>query len=286
MPSRNSGGATEGSAPSAPARGGDLGTRVLSALVLGPAVLLAVWFGGWVFLLLILAVALATTAEWVRLVEPERPFAPGAATAAAVAAVLGAQIVWGGTGAVAAVAALTPALYVGTRLMGARHPKLLAVAVPYVAAGAAGLAWLRSDPVSGLGLLLFVVLAVWATDTGAYAAGRSIGGPRLAPRVSPKKTWAGLIGGMVSAALAGWAVAEAFDAARPGLAALLGAVLAVVSQAGDLFESWVKRRYGVKDSGHLIPGHGGILDRIDGLLVAASGFALLQASWGVSASWW
>jgi phosphatidate cytidylyltransferase len=259
---------------------------VLSALVLGPAVLLAVWLGGWVFLAVILAFALIASYEWTRLVEPERTAGSGIAAAAAVLAVLVALLAWGGQGALVAVLVLTPLVYGATRLLKTRHPKLIAAAVPYVGGGAAGLALLRTVPEAGLGLILFVMLAVWATDTGAYAAGRTIGGPKLMPRVSPKKTWAGLIGGMAAAALAGWAVAAGFGAARPGLGAGICAALAVIAQAGDLFESWVKRRYGVKDSGHLIPGHGGILDRVDGLLAAAPAFALFQALWGTSASWW
>jgi phosphatidate cytidylyltransferase len=254
--------------------------------VLGPSVLVAVWYGGWVFLALILAFALLTNHEWVRLVEPGRSLGLDLVSALAVVAVLAALLLWHGVAVLVAVAVVTPALYVGSRLMGARHPKLIAVTVPYVAGGAAALAWLRDDPDSGLGLLLFALLAVWATDTGAYAAGRLIGGPRLAPRISPKKTWAGLIGGMVASAAAGWAVARGFGADVPSVGAAIAAVLAVVAQGGDLFESWAKRRYGVKDSGHLIPGHGGILDRVDGLLSAAVAFALLQALWGTTLSWW
>ncbi|WP_207478814.1 phosphatidate cytidylyltransferase [Arenibaculum pallidiluteum] len=285
MLSRNSGAATEGSAPSTPAKAGDLRTRVFSALVLGPIVLGIVWLGGWAFHLMILAFALLTVAEWVRLVEPERPHAPGCMAGLGTVVVLGSLLAWGGGGALLAVVVLTPVLYVAARqACRARHPKLIAVALPYVAGGAAGLAWLREDAAAGLGVFLLVLLAVWATDTGAYAAGRLIGGPKLAPRVSPKKTWAGLLGGMLASGISAWAIARGFGAASPATAAALGAGIAVVSQMGDLFESWVKRRYGVKDSGHLIPGHGGLLDRVDGLLVAAPVFALLHAA--SRGPWW
>lgn len=131
-----------------------------------------------------------------------------------------------------------------------------------------------------MGLLIYLLFCIWATDIGAYAAGKSIGGPKLAPRISPKKTWAGLVGGMLSAAAFGAGVAVAFDAERPWLAAVLGMVLAVVGQIGDLFESGIKRRFDVKDSGRLIPGHGGLLDRVDGLIVAAPVFALFHATLG------
>ena len=148
----------------------------------------------------------------------------------------------------------------------------------------AGLWFIREQ--LGMTAALWVFGMVWATDIGAYAAGRTIGGPKLAPRISPKKTWAGLIGGMISAAAFGAGVAVAYGAARPGFAALLAAVLAVVSQAGDFFESGVKRYFDKKDSGHLIPGHGGLLDRVDGLIVAAPVFALFHATLGKVLEWW
>jgi len=126
---------------------------------------------------------------------------------------------------------------------------------------------LRRDPVNGFAALLFVLLVVWASDIGGYFAGRAIGGPKLWPRVSPKKTWAGSLGGFV----ASLAVAAGFvlcGVGKPLPLAVLGAVLSVVSQLGDLFESAVKRRFGVKDSSHLIPGHGGLMDRLDGFVAA------------------
>jgi phosphatidate cytidylyltransferase len=116
------------------------------------------------------------------------------------------------------------------------------------------------------GLVLWAMLVTWATDIGAYAAGRSIGGPKLAPAISPNKTWAGLAGGVVAAALVGW-LAAGLDWLPLGAPFLwLGAPMAVAAQLGDLYESWEKRRAGVKDSGSILPGHGGVLDRVDGLL--------------------
>ncbi len=124
---------------------------------------------------------------------------------------------------------------------------------------------------------------VWATDIAAFFAGRGMGGPRLAPAISPNKTVAGLIGGVIAAAVAGAVVAVILDArwaadALPFLLAGLGAILAVLAQAGDLFESWLKRRAGVKDSGTLLPGHGGVLDRLDGLVPVAVVVALIVAA--------
>lgn len=270
-----------GNAPSGKA--GDLKTRAISALVLAPLVLGTVWAGGWVFHALIAAGAVVAVIEWVNLVPSQRKTPALLLSGLGVLGALAAQIVAGPlvAMAVAVVAAVLVAVVGGGANRG-----LLGSGVVYVAAGLAGLMWLRDLPDSGLALFLFAMLAVWATDIGAYAAGRSIGGPKLAPRISPKKTWAGLIGGMVSSALVGWGIAEAFDAHLPALALLVGALVAVVGQAGDLFESAVKRRFNVKDSGHLIPGHGGILDRIDGLLVAAPVLALFHATLGTAVSWW
>ena len=139
---------------------------------------------------------------------------------------------------------------------------LLAAGLAYIAIAYAALLEVRAAP-AGRGNVLFVMAVVWAGDIGAYVAGRALGGPRLAPRISPGKTWSGAAGGTACAVLAGMALAW-----TPGAAALALA-LSVVAQAGDLLESAVKRLLGAKDSGRLIPGHGGLLDRLDGVLAAA-----------------
>ncbi|WP_353654313.1 phosphatidate cytidylyltransferase [Azospirillum sp. A1-3] len=269
--------------PAKPSRAGDLKVRVLSALVMAPVVLGAVWIGGWVFHALIAFGSVVAVSEWTSIVPSTRRLPARIMAAVGILVAVMAQIAAGpaaGLGAAAAFAVLTA--IVG----GGADRNLLGFGVLYVAVGMAGLMWLRDLPESGLSLFLFVLIAIWATDIGAYAAGRSIGGPKLAPRISPKKTWAGLIGGMASSALFGWLVALAFGAARPDIALAVGAAVAVVGQAGDLFESAIKRRYNVKDSGQLIPGHGGILDRIDGLLAAAPVLALFHAAVGSVLSWW
>jgi phosphatidate cytidylyltransferase len=148
----------------------------------------------------------------------------------------------------------------------------------YIAVSAAALAWLRADPAAGRANVLFVLLVVWASDIGAYLVGRWLGGPRLAPRLSPGKTWTGAAGGLAAAGLVGW-LAAALLADPPALRApLIALLLGLVSQAGDLAESTTKRHVGAKDSGALIPGHGGLLDRLDGLL-AAGPLAALLALW-------
>lgn len=283
MTSSTDGNAASAPPPPAPAKSSDLKARVLSALVLAPVVLGAVWLGGWVFRALIVLGAVIAISEWINLVPSARRLPARVISVCGVLGALSAQLLVGplvGLGVAVLFAGLTALGGGGT------DRKLLGFGVVYVAAGIAGLMWLRDLPGDGLALFLFAMLAVWATDIGAYAAGRTIGGPKLAPRISPKKTWAGLIGGMVSAALVGWLVALVAGAAMPGLALLVGALSAVVGQIGDLFESAIKRRYNVKDSGQLIPGHGGILDRIDGLLVAAPVLAVFHATLGTALSWW
>jgi phosphatidate cytidylyltransferase len=122
---------------------------------------------------------------------------------------------------------------------------------------------------SGLAAIAVLFAIVWATDTGAYFIGRLIGGPKLWPAISPKKTWAGAVGGLVAGAAVGTGAAMAFGADFTVLTVAVTAVLSISAQAGDLFESWVKRRFGAKDSGRLVPGHGGLMDRVDGLASAA-----------------
>ena len=139
----------------------------------------------------------------------------------------------------------------------------------YIAVPSITIVWLRADEAVGRQTIFWLFGVVWATDIGAFFAGRGIGGPKLAPRISPGKTWAGLAGGIIAAAIVGTATAVLLDLAAALPLVLVSAMLAIVAQAGDLIESAAKRRFGVKDSGSLIPGHGGALDRLDGLLTAA-----------------
>jgi phosphatidate cytidylyltransferase len=168
-----------------------------------------------------------------------------------------------------------------------RHKFELAFGLPYLGLAAVALPWLRADPEVGLRNTLFVLAIVWASDIGAYMVGRLVGGPKLAPKISPGKTWSGAIGGLISAVLGGTAVAacvspeiSAFHVIAPGI------VLGVISQAGDLLESALKRHFGVKDSGRIIPGHGGLLDRLDALLAVAPAAALLALTVGRGVVLW
>ncbi len=170
--------------------------------------------------------------------------------------------------------------YEWNRLCGGRMGWLIAGAF-YIGLPCWALLLIRADPAHGRETLFWLLAVVWASDTGAYAFGRLIGGPKLAPVISPNKTWAGLAGGISMAAVIG--VGSAFILDHTAILALAGwsALTGAVSQAGDLVESWVKRHFGVKDTGNLIPGHGGLLDRVDGLLVAALGVAAIFAISGI-----
>jgi len=150
----------------------------------------------------------------------------------------------------------------------------------YVAASVWALIHLRNDPDVGAHTVFWLFAVVWAVDTGAYAAGRSIGGPKLAPRISPNKTWAGLGGGVMFAALVGVVTALVLERQSVIPLALISGALGIVSQGGDLLESWIKRRFDKKDSGTIIPGHGGLFDRVDGLLAAGLLAALISKASG------
>lgn len=225
----------------------DLGVRTASGVVMLGVAGLAVWLGGWPFTLFVLAVGLGVIWEW-----------------------------WG----LASKIAKSP---FGAAL-------LLAVGVSYVGLAMAVLVGLREQSAF---MALVPIALVIAVDVGAYFAGRTVGGPKIAPAISPSKTWAGLIGGAMGAAaimalwVFGWA-AEQYTGGtgmnwRFGVSLLAaGTLVAIVAQAGDFFESWMKRRAGVKDSGNLIPGHGGLFDRVDGLLALLLVGGVLQwLSWGV-----
>ena len=142
---------------------------------------------------------------------------------------------------------------------------------------------LRTSDSHGMAAVFFLFAVVWGADIGAYFAGRTLGGPKLAPRISPNKTWSGLVGGLLTATGAGLLLLHLMGYPLHVMHAVLAAVLALVSAAGDLFESHFKRRFGVKDSGHLIPGHGGFMDRLDGFIVAAilgALIGLVRGGWG------
>ena len=172
---------------------------------------------------------------------------------------------------------------------GLRRSTLLVAGVVYIVFACLSLAWLRANHTDGAMLVLMILLAVWASDTGAYLAGSLIGGPKLAPRISPKKTWAGVAGGLACATLVGAAMARyggASDSRAMAVVMALAIFIGLMAVFGDLLESFVKRAFVVKDSGSMIPGHGGVLDRIDGLLAAACGAAILSAVLPENVEFW
>jgi phosphatidate cytidylyltransferase len=164
---------------------------------------------------------------------------------------------------------------------------LLVCGTVWILLAAAALLWLRADPAVGRANLLFVLLLIWASDIGAYLVGRLVGGARLAPLISPGKTWSGAAGGIVAALGVGWGAAWVLPTGGRGAGFVTVAlVLCVIGQLGDLAESWAKRRFGVKDSGSLIPGHGGLLDRLDALIAVAPFAALLAFCLGRGVLLW
>jgi phosphatidate cytidylyltransferase len=252
--------------------------RVLSALALVPLALALVVLGGWGFAGFVALAGVVRGLEWGRLTGFRPGRRSGRVAGAAVLAVgLAATLLIALGRAESALACLLVGAPLAALLawLAGGAPAWTGLGVGYVGLPALALLWLRGVPELGLGLLLWLLVVVWTTDTAAYFAGRAIGGPRLAPAISPSKTWAGLCGGMLGAALTGVLAAWLLGSGRLLQAAGLGALLAAVAQLGDLFESGFKRAAGVKDSGTLIPGHGGLLDRIDGLLFAAPALALL-----------
>lgn len=245
----------------------NLGLRVASAAVLGPAVLAAAWFGGWPYLVII-AVGVALLAiEWGGMSAPVAPTRVAAAVAAAVliAVFVGyrGDFLWA-WGAILLSAGAAAIIARGI----AERPADTAYGVLYIAPAALCLVWLRSTN-QGHWWTMMLFAATWAADIGAFAVGSTLKGPKLWPRFSPNKTWSGFVGGLVAAALAGVAMAAFSDIVLSLQAgALIGFVAGLATMAGDLWESMLKRRFGVKDSGDLIPGHGGLLDRVDGLMFA------------------
>jgi phosphatidate cytidylyltransferase len=208
----------------------DLGIRTISGVIMMSIAVAAVWFGGYAFMALVILVGLGVYWEFSKLVLG---FAEGPTS----------RLLW----------LLGGLVYVGLACF-----TLLLFSAPF------------------FGKLVTVVLiaGVIGTDVGAYFAGRTIGGPKIAPKISPSKTWSGLVGGMIGAGILMIAAQNVFDlnytfVYSPLVTFLAGAALAVTAQAGDFFESWMKRRAGVKDSGRLIPGHGGLFDRTDGLIAVA-----------------
>jgi phosphatidate cytidylyltransferase len=258
-----------GRADTAP-RWTDLRKRVVSAGVLAPLAIAGVWIGGLAFQVLTAAATVGLTLEWLHLCRRDVATAGGLVT---LASVLAAALCAAAGQGLAALVVLAAGVVLAGLLSGTAA---LPLGIPYLGLGAVALIWLRADPVAGRGNVIFLLVLIWASDIGAYVTGRLIGGPRLAPRISPGKTWSGAVGGLLLAIGIGLLMGLVLQPdTTPLRLACIAAALGIIAQAGDLTESRIKRYFGVKDSGRLIPGHGGLLDRLDALLFAAPAAAML-----------
>ena len=241
--------------------------RVLSAASLAALALGATLYSPWTFLALIVAGASVVAWEWGRLTRGTDFDATTLISAVSVAVLsIAVAINRAGYGLVLLGAAAAAIGF--SRDTNLSRPWAIA-GLFYAALPAFALVWLRNDEAFGAAAVIYLFAIAWTTDTAAYAAGRLIGGPKLAPRISPAKTWSGFIAGILAPSLVGYIAARMLESGSALRLALVSVVLAIACQFGDLLESWVKRRFGAKDSSHLIPGHGGLLDRIDGLMMAA-----------------
>ena len=247
--------------------GSELRLRILSGIVLAAVVLAATWYGDIAFRLLAAVIALLIYYEWSTITRlPETDFrgnAFGWASTVLVAALVVFRI------DELALPLLLAAVAVGiVYALALKGSGWLAGGIAYSGLTVISLAAIRGDTAHGFAAMLFIFAVVWSTDILAYFVGRAIGGPKLAPPISPGKTWSGAIGGASSAVIAGTLVHMIFFSLNGLWVPTIALVLSVFSQVGDLFESFIKRRFGVKDSSRLIPGHGGVMDRVDGLVFA------------------
>lgn len=254
----------------------NLKQRVISAIVMAVLTLVLTWLGALPFRLFCAAITALIFYEWTRMARLGTGTAIGVLPEALILIFIGALIV--GVPAfwmLLLIAILAAIAAIAARIREAAQWEASGVA--YAALSGFSLAYLRDSNHSGLVAILFLFAVVWATDIAAYFVGRAVGGPKLAPSISPGKTQSGALGGAVGGLVAGLLLAIAAGAGNLVQLSLVALALSIVSQVGDLFESWVKRRHGAKDSSNLIPGHGGVMDRVDGLVAAA--FALYVIGW-------
>ena len=265
--------------PSAQGKPGSLALRAVSAAVMLPAAGVAIWLGGWVFAVLVAVAAGLMYWEWQGLCGEKGGTAQALAALCAIA-----TLSWTWTPPATAVfAGIGAGLLFGVARRGSRL--FLASGFAYILLACVAMVALRGFDPLGMETIVWLLVAVVMTDTCAYFTGRTLGGPKLAPKISPKKTWSGLIGGIAGAAVAGGILAAVIDASIMTVALVSGA-FAVVAQIGDLLISKAKRHFGVKDSGNIIPGHGGVLDRLDGFLSASLVMAALTFLGGGSPLAW
>lgn len=246
----------------------ELVKRIASGIVIGIVALALTYSSPILFAILMFVIAAAMSWEWGRIVRG--PTMPDTGMVIHILAMLLAAALSAMDMAGLAIAATAAgAIAVAALTVGLGTAKLSGAGVLYTGLPVVALGWLRGDEPLGFLATLFVLVSVVVTDVGAYACGRTLGGPKLWPEVSPNKTWSGLIGGVSAAALAGALFAWLSGTGSATWLAVLGLVLGLVAQGGDLFESGLKRHFGLKDSSDLIPGHGGVMDRMDGIVTAS-----------------
>ena len=244
----------------------NLALRVVSAAVLAPLALLTAYLGGWPFALFWALAAIAVLWEWTTLVAGPRHHLMLSACGSAIA--VAALVAWFGR-------PITAILLVGLGALAAlifapRERRLwITAGIGYAGCMLLAPVLLRADDIDGFLAMVLLFAVVWTTDILGYFAGRAFGGPKLLPAVSPKKTWSGAIAGALGAMIVGVLVAGLFGTFNRTTIAAIALLLSVLAQIGDLFESWVKRQFGAKDASGLIPGHGGVMDRLDGFWAAA-----------------
>jgi phosphatidate cytidylyltransferase len=249
----------------------NLWLRVGSAAVLAPLAIVAAYFGDWPFTIFWTLAAIAVWWEWVGLVQPAGRYV----VLATGGAVLALEALLFEIGTLSVVVMMIALGMLATIVTAGRHALLVAGGMIYASALVIAPAVLRADLKLGFAAVLFLFAVVWGTDIAGYFAGRAFGGPKLAPSISPKKTWSGAIGGTIVAIVAALAIAHVFSIRNPAAVGLIALVLSIASQAGDLFESKMKREFHAKDASGLIPGHGGVMDRLDGFIFASVVAALI-----------
>jgi phosphatidate cytidylyltransferase len=255
----------------------NLALRVCSGAVLAPLALLAAYLGGLAFAVFWGIAAIAVLWEWSTLVagQNHRMMFSACGSALAVAALVG----WLGRPITAVLLVVLGAFAAAIFVPGAQR-RWVTAGVGYAGIMLIAPMLLRADDKLGFLAMLVLFATVWTTDIAGYVAGRAIGGPKLAPAISPNKTWAGAVAGAAGAVIVTVLVAHGFGLGRLAAIAGLAFLLSVMAQLGDLLESWIKRRFGAKDASHLIPGHGGVMDRLDGFWAAALAGALIGLARG------
>ncbi|MBI1366395.1 MAG: phosphatidate cytidylyltransferase [Alphaproteobacteria bacterium] len=252
-----------------------LARRAASAAVLIPIAIAALYAGGAVFAAIVAFASTLMIFEWTRMIDGRdfsaSFYALALAGAGAFAFAAAGQFVW--AYALCGVGALASGL---AAAIARRRWRWAAFGAAYVLAPSVALIWLRSDTENGRSLVLMLFLIVWGADTGGYMGGRLVGGPKMSPVVSPAKTWAGAAGGVIMGALAGLVTALfIFQRSETAFLVVVGASLGLASILGDTAESAFKRIFGVKDASGFIPGHGGVLDRLDGMIFATTAMSLV-----------